>query len=70
MFSNDLENHLLELINQEWPLGKVMRPDRVWISKKARKYIIENNVNMKCSKGWLDKFVKRNAHVINMQGNS
>lgn len=71
VFSNDLENHLLELIRREWPSVRGgPRPDRVWISRQARDYISMNKVNMKCSKGWLDKFMKRNAHVINMRGDS
>lgn len=60
LYSEELENHLLEKIRCE--MGTA--PDRLWIAKQAKLFIGKNNVNLKCSKGWLDKFMKRNRSLI------
>lgn len=63
LFSRDLENHLLNQIkmNRE---SQDNLPDRIWISRLAKEYINKNNLDLKCSKGWLDKFMKRNKSLI------
>lgn len=62
LFSKDLENFLVDRIHKEINSGGDV--DRIWITKQAKTYITKNEVNLKCSKGWLDKFMKRNEQLI------
>jgi len=69
LLSSELEDHLLNTIRSEWT-SRVGIPDRIWIARQARSFISKHNiVGMKCSKGWLDKFMKRNEHIITQHGN-
>jgi len=61
--SMGLENHLLDHIQAQIKEMKAL-PDRQWISSKAKQYIRKNEVKLKCSKGWLDKFMKRNECAL------
>lgn len=63
LYSNELETYLLSTISNDWK-SKIGIPDRIWIAKQARSFISKNNLNLKCSKGWLDKFMKRNEAAI------
>lgn len=62
--SDPLEKYLRDKIKTEC-IPRQFIPDRVWISHEARKFTGQNNVDLKCSKGWLDKFMKRNSDLIN-----
>ena len=64
LLSNDLERYLIEKIRSDC-LPKNIAPDRIWVVSQARTFTGKNNVELKCSKGWLDKFMKRNWSLIN-----
>lgn len=64
LLSNDLERYLVEKIRTDC-LPKNIVPDRIWVVNQARLFTTKNNVELKCSKGWLDKFMKRNGSLIN-----
>jgi len=63
LLSSELENHILDKIKYDWK-DHNEKPNRGWITKVARNFISKNKVNLKCSKGWLDKFMKRNSHLL------
>lgn len=69
LLSSELENHILEKIKHDWR-DLEEKPNRGWITKVARNFISKNNVNLKCSKGWLDKFMKRNRHLLKQREGS
>ena len=62
--SDSLEKFLIQkIISECHPID--YQPDRIWVLKQAKFYRDKNNVDIKCSKGWLDKFMKRNLALIN-----
>lgn len=61
--SIELENYLLESIKAEWK-GSREPPSRKWITRLARNFIEEHRLELRCSKGWLDKFIRRNQHML------
>lgn len=63
--SDDLEKFLIEKIRSEC-LPHDIAPDRIWVVSQAKQFMGKNNVELKCSKGWLDKFMKRNSSLINL----
>jgi hypothetical protein len=63
LLSSELENHLLESIKAQWR-GSREQPTRRWINNLARNFIDTHHLGMKCSKGWLDKFIRRNKHMF------
>lgn len=63
LMSSDLESYLIKEIKAENE-AQCRIPDRPKIAELARSYIRQNNVNLKCSKGWLDKFMRRNEKII------
>jgi Tc5 transposase DNA-binding domain len=69
LLSTELENHILDKIKHDWK-DQNEKPNRGWITKVARNFISKNNVNLKCSKGWLDKFMKRNSHLLQQREGS
>lgn len=64
LMSNGLEVYLLEKMKAEFK-AKNRVPERVWVVHQAREYTERHHVDVKCSKGWLDKFMKRNLPLIN-----
>jgi hypothetical protein len=59
----ELETFLVESIKAEW-FGSREQSSRRWIATLARNFIKQNNLDLKCSKGWLDKFIRRNQHLL------
>ena len=66
LLSDELETYLLNRIRSERESCKLI-PDRIWVVREAKFFINKNKIDLKCSKGWLDKFMKRNASVINQR---
>lgn len=63
VMSSALENYLVNKIKEESVCGTQM-PTRTMIAELARSFIKENNLKLQCSKGWLDKFMRRNGKLI------
>lgn len=59
----DLENHLLAMIKHT-VLETKAQVTRIWIMNAAKEYVNHHQKPIKCSKGWLDKFLRRNEKKI------
>lgn len=64
LMSDRLEQYLLDKMRTEFRLRNRV-PERTWVVQQAREFTERYKIDVKCSKGWLDKFMKRNLPLIN-----